>query len=265
MLRKRTKLERPARARLWFNSYAGNSKSLQVLRELGLDFRIIRKRNSRYRKRPGDVVVGWGVGNERVLNNLNMRPAQRKAVDKIETFRCFKEAGVSTVPWTENPEEACQWDSVVCRTVVNGHEGRGIVLWEKSSGLPLPRAPLYTRYISKESEWRVHVFRGEVIDIAKKVRRRDAPRGNDAFKIRNTANGYVFTHNFEDPCEDFPATIGRVAKDAINSLRLDFGAVDIIFNRKYNKFFALEVNTAPGLGNMTANTYKKYFERALNE
>jgi D-alanine-D-alanine ligase-like ATP-grasp enzyme len=46
-----------------------------------------------------------------------------------------------------------------------------------------------------------------------------------------------------------------MACDAIINLGLDFGAVDIIYNEKNNRWVVLEVNTAPGLSGETLNRY----------
>ena len=37
--------------------------------------------------------------------------------------------------------------------------------------------------------------------------------------------------------------------------RLDFGAVDVIYNTHQNKYYVLEVNTAPGLEGQTVTIY----------
>lgn len=76
--------------------------------------------------------------------------------------------------------------------------------------------------------------------------------GSDAsFLIRNHANGFVF-------CRDNiiePSDLRDVAIQAVTALGLDFGAVDVIWNEHYNKCYALEVNTAPGLEGTTLERY----------
>jgi D-alanine-D-alanine ligase-like ATP-grasp enzyme len=45
------------------------------------------------------------------------------------------------------------------------------------------------------------------------------------------------------------------AQKAVNALGLDFGAVDIIYNGHEDKYYVLEVNTAPGMEGETMFSY----------
>jgi D-alanine-D-alanine ligase-like ATP-grasp enzyme len=46
-----------------------------------------------------------------------------------------------------------------------------------------------------------------------------------------------------------------IAIGSVNILGLNFGAVDVIYNEKENKYYVLEVNTAPGLSGTTLEKY----------
>jgi glutathione synthase/RimK-type ligase-like ATP-grasp enzyme len=157
---------------------------------------------------------------------------------------------VSCPEWTTDYFTALSWleegSTVFCRTRVQAHSGNGIVI--ASNPDELVSAPLYTKYIKKKKEFRVHVFNNEVIDIQEKRR----AMGSDAgFLIRNHANGFVFCR--DDIIE--PSDLRDVAIQAVTSLGLDFGAVDVIYNQHYDKCYALEVNTAPGLEGSTLTSY----------
>jgi glutathione synthase/RimK-type ligase-like ATP-grasp enzyme len=110
-------------------------------------------------------------------------------------------------------------------------------------------APLYTKYIRKQKEFRVHVFNSKILDIQEK-RRSSAVDDHHPY-IRNHANGYVFCRgDIEEPHD-----LRGVAVSAVNALGLDFGAVDVIWNEAQDKCYVLEVNTACGLEGSTVNKY----------
>lgn len=171
------------------------------------------------------------------------------ASNKLASFKKFTEAGVSCVPYTESKEEAKKWlekGNIVLARTTGGQGGSGITLVEP--GGSLPDQPLYTKYVKKKKEFRVHVFNESVIDVQQKKKRTTTTTNS---LIRNLANGYVFCH--ENVVE--PDGLRVLGVDAVRALGLQFGAVDIIWNEKENKCFVLEVNTAPGLCNTTAEKY----------
>jgi D-alanine-D-alanine ligase-like ATP-grasp enzyme len=120
-----------------------------------------------------------------------------------------------------------------------------------------PAAPLYTEYIPKKKEFRVHVWNNEVIDVVEKRKKKSFENERDT-QVRNTANGYVF-------CRDNvvePDDLRNLAVRAVQSLERTYGAVDIIWNERQNKSFVLEVNSRPG---MQGTTVKKYADAILKE
>lgn len=223
----------------------------------GLKVRRVRH-EGRYRPRRRSLVVNYGSSHRPAWPDLgrwlNRPEACAKAGNKLNAFRVFKEAGLAIPEFTTDRAEAERWiadgRTVVCRTLLNSHSGRGIVLADAQH--PIVQAPLYVKYKKKRKEFRVHVFQGRVIDVAEKRRRRREirPPNFDGY-IRNLANGWVF-------CRDGierPADMAQLATAACAATGLDFGAVDIIWNEKENKCYLLEVNTAPGLQGSTLNNY----------
>lgn len=176
--------------------------------------------------------------------------------NKLVAFRRFKEAGLAIPDFTSERQVAQQWwnddETVVCRTLLSAHSGRGIVLASRDSGKPLVQAPLYVKYKKKRKEFRVHVFQGSVIHCAekRKFRRERRPETFDGY-IRNHANGWVFASDNVVR----PADLDALAIGACRCIGLDFGAVDIIWNERENKCYLLEVNTAPGLEGITLTKY----------
>ena len=127
--------------------------------------------------------------------------------------------------------------------------------------ITLPDAPLYTKGILNNGEYRVHVFQGEVILYQKKSRRVDeetgeviTAEGEDA-DVRNLASNWIYRTGNLNRLDRVEA----LAIDAIDALGLDFGAVDIIMDIDGN-VYVLEINSAPGLGNTdTLEAYTNAF------
>ena len=114
--------------------------------------------------------------------------------------------------------------------------------------------------LTPSEEYRVHVFKGEVIDYAKKMQR--LPDGTvtaaDHVHIKNSDNGFEFIRDVS-PREG----VCKRAIEAVNALGLDFGAVDVI--RHKDKSYVLEVGTAAGLSPKGVQAYaQKIIEYAEN-
>ena len=242
--------------------YKLGSKSAKDLannltRLLGSKVRRVRH-DGKYRPKLRSLIVNYGSGSVPPVwparGTWVNRPRDcGHAGNKLGAFQKFLAEGVSIPDFTTDRHVAAGWISdgcvVVCRTVLNGHSGRGIVLADTID--KLVNAPLYTKYKKKRKEFRVHVFKGQVIDTAEKRKRRvENPPAFDGY-VRNLANGWVF-------CRDNivkPTDLDGVAVAACRALGLDFGAVDVIWNERENKCFVLEVNTAPGLQGTTLTNY----------
>ena len=186
-----------------------------------------------------------------------------KATNKLITFQEFQRAEFDHIPpWTVEKSIATEWirdgRSVVCRRILNGHSGRGITLADSVE--QLVDAPLYTQYIKKLKEFRIHVAFKTVLDIQEKRRRSEIGAEADN-RIRNHHTGWVYCR--EEIVE--PDGIRNVALDAIAALGLDFGAVDIIWNQKQNRCYVLEVNTACGLEGTTLVNYVNLIKEKANE
>ena len=239
----------------------GSNSARELARELGV--RRISHRNSRFRGRPEKTVLNWGASRvpEEVAKCtiINTPEAVHRASDKLQFFQ---NADCRKPEWTTNWADANAWviegKTVVARTVLNGHSGEGIILCDLND--VVPQAPLYTEYVPKKNEYRVHVFRGAVIDVQRKARRRDVPDEQVNWKIRNNDNGFVFARN-GDALGDVPQDVLTQAIQAVGSLGLDFGAADVIYNDARSQAFVLEVNTAPGLVGTTLENYTGAFRQ----
>ncbi len=225
----------------------------ELARELGIK-RIIP--GGRYRPKQGTIVINWG--NSKAFSHtrmLNKPQAIAMASNKLKALQQLKAAGIPIPAFTSSKEQASEWQEdgfrVVCRTLLSSHSGNGIVIAQPDDALPY--APLYTKYQKKDSEFRVHVFNGKVLDVCEKRKRRGVEVTNSL--VRTLNNGWVYCRDGVALNEDIKMLCIR----AVKTLGLDFGAVDLI--SKDNKYFVLEVNSAPGL---CGTTLQKYVEALRN-
>jgi len=172
--------------------------------------------------------------------------------DKLTQLNAFNSLHLPCPEFTEDMRIAHMWieagSVVVCRTLLRASEGRGIIIAERVDQL-VP-APLYTKYIPKKAEYRVHVLNGRVIDVQMKKKRN---RGNEErnTRIRNLANGYVFCREGIQKPEGLEA----LALAACSALNYNMGAVDIVYNAKRAMLYVLEVNANPGMQGQTLENY----------
>lgn len=216
--------------------------------------------NRNYVPKDGDVIINWGYSGDIPFlrrNNANVRllntpEAISNASNKIKCLKALKSNGIAHIAFSETKEDAEEFIEkgydVYCRTLINAREGKGIVVAKTKSDLV--DAKLYTRQFASDTEFRVHVFNGEIIDVVEKQRMKpermaelgivEADLSDD---VRNRKKGWIF--NRKDVA--IPNKIEQIAIDGIKAMGLDFGAVDIIHNTKNNQSAILEINTAPGM------------------
>lgn len=232
--------------------YKIGSQSAKVLaRSLG----ILRVRDTYVPKRR-DFIINWGKSSLETrypLQVLNHPEYVRIAANKLLTYQTLKEAEFEHVPvWTTSSSNAQDWIDneykVYCRTQLTGHSGSGIVIAD--SNTPLVNAPLYTRSVKSKCEYRVHVFKGELLDVQQKKKRLDWT-GSSIQGIRNASNGWVYARTGIE----YPSMVTNAAIEAVDIIGLDFGAVDIGYNQYEDKCYVFEVNTAPGLEGTTLEKY----------
>lgn len=248
--------------------YQMYSKSVHALRKAA-GFKVIKTKDSAYRHNRDKILVNWG-STARALQAhqadgpvINPTQAVALCANKIRFFQAVEEAA-RCPDFTTDGNEARKWaeDSVVvARTKINAHSGEGIVFSDEDPDF-WTKGKLYTRYVPKLQEFRVHVFRGRVIDIQQKKLRKQDEDGNPVekeqinWRVRSYKNGFVFAR------QDLvvPDDVTRQAVAAFGSIRgLDFGAFDVIYNKKEDRAYVLECNTAPGLEGSTLDNYVKEF------
>ena len=252
-------------------SWNSNSKTAKHLsHETG--FKRIRHENSKFKGGTNKIVINYGSSRlpEEVLKCkvINSPEAVADCSNKLRFFNLMDgEDGPRCPPWTTELATVREWVvkgySVMARTVLQGHSGNGIVIIKLDSVEQDIRAPLYTRYVKKKDEYRVHVAFGKVIDFSRKALSSDVDKENisdDFFMVRNHEKGFVYVRGNVDLPEDVP----KQALLAMKKSGLDYGAVDVIYNQKQNKAYVLEINSAPGMEGTTLNSYSNIFKESLN-
>lgn len=230
--------------------------ALALARQLGNGTRLVKRDRIEQVASAYKFVVNWGCSSLPALELpvINKPEAVALCVNK-RTF--FEEVGDLTnmhVRYSRSDAEALfrTHRKVICRTVVNGSSGEGIVVARSVNEL-VP-ATLYTAYIPKSAEYRVHVLGNKAVLVQQKRRALDNEVVDpDAALIRNHDNGWIFAvDNVDPPTDDMISMCVRI----VSELGLDFGAVDVMIGASNGKPYILEVNTAPGLsGPTTLSTY----------
>ena len=179
----------------------------------------------------GDVIVCWGarlgkvLAGVRVLNNAEL-------LDKREQIEVLRKANVPTV----QPLDPEEWihrrlEHVDGDDLLKPHDESGF--WVRKEALA--------------AEYRVHIFDGVSIRAGVKV------------PFRENAHPWIRTFHagWRINCDNFRSTetMRAVAKDAVQALHLEFGAVDV-GERQDGSYLVLEVNRSPGIEN--ENTMKTY-------
>jgi glutathione synthase/RimK-type ligase-like ATP-grasp enzyme len=192
----------------------------------------------------------WRVPAQRIRGRSSF--VLQGGTDKLTQLNKFNSHNVECPEFTTDQTVAAGWiregGVVICRKLLRSSEGKGIVVAETVE--QLVRAPLYTKYVPKKEEYRVHVLDGEVIGVQMKKKRRGFNDERNT-KIRNLANGYVF-------CRDGiiePPALRQLAVAATAALGYRLGAVDIAHNVKKERLVVLEVNACPGMQGQTLEDY----------
>lgn len=243
--------------------YAYNmaSKSAKDLSR-GLNTKLMKHEGSTVKDGSGLHIVNWGASDFpsskfKKARIYNKPKAVATAVDKLKTFQALEKEKINIPAYTTDRATALGWirdgEQVCARTTKTGSASAGLSIHISTKDLP-QRAVLFTKYIPKKSEYRVHIVNGKAIIVQKKV----FPVGKDSsdidWRIRDEAQGFLFqgvlTANVD-------RKITKIAIDAVEALGLDFGGVDVIYNETHDTAYVLEVNTAPGLSESDVTSYSK--------
>ena len=241
-------------------------KASKSARELSRALRIkrIKQQNSKFIGRMTKMVINWGSSDlpEQVkrCRILNKPEKVGIASNKLRTFQKLAENSEINIPeFTTSIETAKSWteDGTKCviRSVLNGHSGQGISITDNAE--EITHAPLYTKYINKKQDYRVHIVNGQVIDLQRKARSREVADEDVNWQVRNHGNGFIFMREGVE----LPQHAKEMCLKACQTIGLDFCAIDLIWNESEDKYYIIEVNTACGLSGTTLEKYTEAFNR----
>lgn len=255
-----------------YNEYSIGARELSR----GLGIKRIAHHNSAFKGSENKTVINWGakevpdeISKSRVIN-----PPKNLAstINKLTFFELMKKHGFKNIPdFTTDVKVALDWVKKglvpVGRAKLESKSGAGIYFLGDGQEFiePWSNCRLWTLYIKKKDEYRVHIVEGELVDVQKKVLRQHDEQGNPIdpktvdFRVRNLANGFIFQRENIT----VPDKVIQAAKDCFKITELNFGAFDVIFNQSINKAFVLEVNSAPGIMGTTLENYVSHMKRYL--
>lgn len=226
----------------------------------------IKAEGSRFRPKRNRIVINWGsthvTPHWKVVNSPD---AIEKCANKHMFFISMNHLNKFLPPFTSDIRTAKEWikngKMAVGRAVLNGHSGQGIRLNDGKNFLDnLEGCPLYTQYIPKDEEYRVHCLKEPAgpyaFYVQKKVKRKDFA-GKVKQTVRNHENGYTYQHNNVA----LPIPVSQAVCEIFAASGLDFGAVDVIYCKATNKAYVLEINTAPGLEGHSVEVYAAAFQK----
>jgi hypothetical protein len=244
-------------AKVYIYPYKMSSTSATLLASALRTKKVYPDRN--FDPRGNKVVINWGsshIPNWDHGSILNHPRNVAIASNKLSAFQALRDNNILTPPWTTKRCEAkgmlIYGGLLYVRTLLCASGGNGIEVITNRNA-EVPSAPLYTGGIKCKREYRVHVFRGNVIDVVAKVK----PDGGDTAVddyIRNHTRGYIFARDSVRIPDEVRQELHDLAVRSVNALALDFGAVDIIRGLD-NSLSVLEVNTAPGITGTTLEAY----------
>lgn len=232
------------------------SKSYQALCA-ALPARGIRQISSDYRYQQGDVIINWGVyGNRGYPIAVNQHKAVEVCCSKQRSYQAFHNSRVNTVRVTRDKEFARQWlsrgFSIYARQTDSGCQGAGITV-HHPAGIPLPNASYYTQGFPVAREFRIYVWRDQILATYEK---KDFTGGTLDADVR-ASDDWMYCKNNLDV---YPNELLLQAIGATQAIGLDFAGVDIALDSRDN-VCVFECNSAPWLSpSVTTKLAKKIIE-----
>lgn len=186
--------------------------------------------------------INWGTN----YSGLNADPSL--ASNKRRALYAMQEAGVP-VPklYTLDNSDINYANYPLVGRPDHHRKGRQFYLCHNSVQALAARnrgATHFMEYIDNAREFRVWIVNGKSIKISEKI-------GGGVTKNFDSGARFYYPQDF-----NHKKTLRQVARQAVQTLGLDFGAVDILW--KDDRFYVLEVNTAPCLTNQYSDTLERF-------
>jgi hypothetical protein len=224
-----------------------------------------------------DIAINWGCS-DHFLRDQTFQPERyindpvhcANAIDKLKSLCIMRDAGIKTpalypmpdrsdIFWEINQKKLSQLERVQANKLVARRrlhmDGSGFktIACEGDLSEAIPQGYDYLMdFFASTHEYRVHVFKGAVIRSQYKKCTETEPNNN----CRCSRYGWELAWMRS---AEVPSSVTLEAKKAVNALKLDFGAVDVLWNSVSASCCVLEVNTAPYLTGAVLNGYIEAF------
>lgn len=207
-----------------------------------------------------DVIVRWGnpaTINTEATRIVNSSQAIRNCTDKFGALDTMADNDIPVPPFSRNPHEV---DLPFLGRSMSHRGGRDIKLYMQRADIEIVGpSDFYVQFVPKKREYRVHVIGRRATKLSRKefqgternLRNAIAWNYRSGFRFMRRDDQTPSIHHF-----------AQLAIPAVQSLGLDFGAVDL-FESEAGDWYVTEVNTAPGLVASSARNYARNIRRLL--
>lgn len=226
----------------------------------------LRNCESKYKlddKDKNQFIINYGRTN--IKGNIN----KKIITNKLLQFQLFKEAGLNIpeIYSLNNFNSIVENIFPLMARKIKHARGNDIIFLQSKHSMKkrwnrVKKRQFLVQYIPKKIEYRVHVLGEVIIDISKKIHSPKAIEENTYIHphIWNKERGWTL----ETIDDKELTTIKDLSIRAVKSLNYDFGAVDIILGND-EKYYILEVNSAPRLNKTRRRLYAKFFRQKEKE
>ena len=229
-------------------------------------------RKSTNRRAKCDLFIRWGnteqFDNLKYKKELNTLEAVLRTTNKLTMLQTLLASGVPTLEFSSDPASIDSFKDREGNVYIRNKLG-GV---RYGNDFNASRDLYYSRPVRfKRREYRVHVFNGRVLGAYEKVpvslaegQRRNAETLPKLFKsdtCRFVRCDLVVDAQGLNP--RVHAAAQQMCIDAVNSLGLVFGGVDLIRN-KHGEFTICEVNSAPGLNGLNVERWVEAIREYYN-
>lgn len=230
----------------------------------------------RYGKNPprnASFIIGWGCKHDALLPSCEkgyINPPDKISINrnKFKTSKKLSDNGVFSPRVIKATSPKDIRSALIANTIkypligrrISHQGGRDAILCLNMRDVKHAfdeGTQYFSEYIPNEKEYRIHIFKNQIIRIQKKGEN----EGTENSWIKSSHNGWVF-------CEinDFDTVnpeLKTEAKKSLNIMGLDFGAVDVVWS-DFKKPYVLEINTAPSLNEEGIEIYGEKIREFLN-
>ena len=194
------------------------------------------------------MAINYGCDRKHLPETLNQSNClnynSEDTGDKVKCFEIFERLGI---PYPKLVTDPANFDAPFLGRENKSSQGRGITKFKpKSENWNNYGCDFFVEYIKVAQEFRVHVFKGQVVC--------------EFNKDFSNCDGFIHSKNFGSKLVfgrlNHPARFDIIDASikALHGCGLDYGAVDIIADAN-GKWYVLEVNSAPSMAHSIGYLY----------